>query len=111
VVDNRLWRPCVRNSACGAWRGEPWCACILSCERRRHFWALMLAHAQQHFLSVLRNIKETLDEFHGVPADDPAFGRRWSSKAVVRAAALLTLLTPYHENTACRVSFCGTLFT
>jgi hypothetical protein len=69
------------------------------------------AHAQQHVLSVVGDIKETLDEFHGVPADDPAFGRRWSSKAVVRAAALLTLLTPYHENTACRVPFCGTLFT
>jgi hypothetical protein len=68
------------------------------------------AHAQQHFLSVLRDIKEKLDEFHGVPADDPAFGRRWSSCAVVRAAALLTLLTPHHENAACRAPFCGTLF-
>jgi len=68
------------------------------------------AHAQQHFLSVLRDIKEKLDEFHGVPADDAAFGRRWSSCAVVRAPALLTLLTPHHENAVCRAPFCRTLF-
>jgi hypothetical protein len=47
------------------------------------------AHAQQIFLSVLRDIKEKLDEFHGVPADDAAFGRRWSSCAVVHAPASL----------------------
>jgi hypothetical protein len=51
---------------------------------------------------VLRDIKEKLDEFHGVPADDAAFGRHWSSCAVVRAPALLTLLTPHHENAVCR---------
>jgi hypothetical protein len=68
------------------------------------------AHAQQHFLSVLRDIKEKLDEFHGVPADDAAFGRHWSSCAVVRAPALLTLLTPHHENAVCRAPFCRTLF-
>jgi hypothetical protein len=53
------------------------------------------AHAQQHFLSVLRDIKEKLDEFHGVSADDAAFGRRWSSCAVVRAAASLSLMTQH----------------
>ena len=47
------------------------------------------AHAQQHFLSVVRDIKEKLDRFHGVSTDDAAFGRRWSSCAVVRAPASL----------------------
>jgi hypothetical protein len=59
--------------------------------------------AQQGFLSVLRDVKEKLDEFHGVSADDAAFGRRWSSCGVVRAPASLTRMTPHRENhSGCR---------
>jgi hypothetical protein len=72
-----------------------------------------LADAQQHFLSVLRDVKEKLDEFHGVSVDDAAFGRRWSSCAVVRAhLPSLTLLAPHcesAESVVCPAPFCGAL--
>jgi hypothetical protein len=42
------------------------------------------AHAQEHFLSVLKVIKQRVDEHRGVSKRDPAFGRRWSSCAIVR---------------------------
>ena len=42
------------------------------------------AHAQEHFLSVLRDVKQRLDTFHNVSTHAAAFGQRWPSCAVVR---------------------------
>ena len=42
-------------------------------------------HAQEHFLSVLKDVKQPIDAFHNVSAHDPAFGQRWASCAIVRA--------------------------
>lgn len=43
-------------------------------------------HAQEHFLSVLKDVKQSIDAHRGLSKHDPAFGRRWSSCAIVRPA-------------------------
>jgi hypothetical protein len=63
----------------------------VSRERRKNKWDspqpyVDKAHAQEHFLSVLKDVKQRVDAHHGLSKHDPAFGRRWRSCAIVRPA-------------------------